>query len=608
MLKSFLAIVITLTALDASELPGVVHVTRSQLHVVQTTRSWDYLGLSTQSPSNLLHKANEGEGIIIGILDTGIYLGHVNVCKQRSFNSLEMLTGIWPESKVFDDEGFGPIPARWKGHCESGQLFNGTTDCNKKLIGAKWFIDGFQVENIRPFNTTENPHYLSPRDVNGHGTHVSSIAAGSFVRNASYKGFGKGVVSGAAPRAHIAMYKVGWNVGGSGNVSSADISRAFDEAIHDGVDLLGWKGGSLLHNSCCTNCYHKFCIAVKAAEGVGVIVARNPSDTYTLATGDNDFPCVVVDYELGTLMLFYIRSTRTPVVKISPSKTLMGSPVATKVAYFSRRGPNSIAPAILKLDIAAPGVSILAATSAVAGPLEDGGFFSMLSGTSFATPSCVRHRGTSQSNHSKLVSSCYLDQQLSQLHGRLNPPGSLYFSRAPLGSWQIHFDFGGGLANPNKAAETYLNIWLSTPPSRQTSFKVIVSSNHRVNTGYFFGSLTWTDGVHAVTSPISVRALGCSYDDHWRLTWSLISGPVGLVEPSQMVHFRLHADVLFFIVVVLFPLLFSGIRSIPSREGNSCAVEVLNGYRFAEAPEYRNGRDCPVLTTMPVSLAPSSLL
>ncbi|KAJ6866535.1 hypothetical protein NC652_037934 [Populus alba x Populus x berolinensis] len=64
-----------------------------------------------------------------------------------------------------------------------------------------------------------------------------------------------------------------------------------------------------------------------------------------------------------------------------------------------------------------------------------------------------------------------------------------------------------------------------------------------------------------------------------------------------MVHFRLHAGVLFFIVVVLFPLLCSGIRSIPSREGNSGAVEVLNGYRFAEAPEYRNGRDCPVLTS-----------
>lgn len=64
-----------------------------------------------------------------------------------------------------------------------------------------------------------------------------------------------------------------------------------------------------------------------------------------------------------------------------------------------------------------------------------------------------------------------------------------------------------------------------------------------------------------------------------------------------MVHFRLHTGVLFFTVVVLFPLLCSGIRSIPSREGNSGAVEVLNGYRFAEAPEYRNGRDCPVLTS-----------
>ena len=64
-----------------------------------------------------------------------------------------------------------------------------------------------------------------------------------------------------------------------------------------------------------------------------------------------------------------------------------------------------------------------------------------------------------------------------------------------------------------------------------------------------------------------------------------------------MVHFWLHAGVLFFTVVVLFPLLCSGIRSIPSREGNNGAVEVLNGYRFVEALEYRNGRDCPILTS-----------
>lgn len=110
-------------------------------------------------------------------------------------------------------------------------------DCNRKLIGAKWFIDGFLAENKHPFNTTENPDYLSPRDVNGHGTHTSRIAAGSFVCNASYKGLGLGEVRGGAPRACIAMYKVFWNVAPV-VCSSADLLKAFDEAIHDGVDLL----------------------------------------------------------------------------------------------------------------------------------------------------------------------------------------------------------------------------------------------------------------------------------------------------------------------------------------------------------------------------------
>ena len=29
---------------------------------------------------------------------------------------------------------------------------------------------------------------------------------------------------------------------------------------------------------------------------------------------------------------------------------------------------------------------------------------------------------------------------------------------------------------------------------------------------------------------LKFEPFGCSYDGHWRLTWSLTSGPVGLVE------------------------------------------------------------------------------
>ncbi|KAI5329346.1 hypothetical protein L3X38_028743 [Prunus dulcis] len=82
--------------------------------------------------------------------------------------------------------------------CESGEHFNATTKCNRKLIGAKWFIDGFLADNEQPFNTTEFPEFLSSRDAMGHGTHTATTIAGSFVANASYKGLGLGVVRGGA--------------------------------------------------------------------------------------------------------------------------------------------------------------------------------------------------------------------------------------------------------------------------------------------------------------------------------------------------------------------------------------------------------------------------
>lgn len=47
---------------------------------------------------------------------------------------------------------------------------------------------------------------------------------------------------------------------------------------------------------------------VKAAGGLGVIIARNPG--YNLTPCTDDFPCVAIDYELGTDILLYIRSTR----------------------------------------------------------------------------------------------------------------------------------------------------------------------------------------------------------------------------------------------------------------------------------------------------------
>ena len=48
--------------------------------------------------------------------------------------------------------------------------------------------------------------------------------------------------------------------------------------------------------------------SVRKAGGVGVIIAKHPGDV--LGPCRNDFPCIEVDYELGTKILYYIRSTR----------------------------------------------------------------------------------------------------------------------------------------------------------------------------------------------------------------------------------------------------------------------------------------------------------
>lgn len=49
------------------------------------------------------------------------------------------------------------------------------------------------------------------------------------------------------------------------------------------------------------------------------------------------------------------------------------------------------------------------------------------------------------------------------------------------------------------------DILVFNSSTQTNSFRVTISTNHKVNSGYYFGSLTWTDGKHNVTTPISVR-------------------------------------------------------------------------------------------------------
>ncbi|GKC14220.1 subtilisin-like protease SBT3.18 isoform X2, partial [Tanacetum coccineum] len=103
-----------------------------------------------------------------------------------------------------------------------------------QLVGAHYYVKGYEKE-YRTLNTSGASEYRSPRDANRHGTHTASTAVGSIVKMASFLGFRQGTARGGAPRGRLEVYNVCWE---DGKCSEADVLAAFDEAIHDGVNVI----------------------------------------------------------------------------------------------------------------------------------------------------------------------------------------------------------------------------------------------------------------------------------------------------------------------------------------------------------------------------------
>ncbi|KOM44972.1 hypothetical protein LR48_Vigan06g027800 [Vigna angularis] len=184
---------------------GILKVLPEKIYKPLTTRTPQFLGLD--KIKDMFPESNATSDIIIGLLDTG----------------------VWPESKSFDDVELGPVPMSWKGKCESGQNFS-AANCNKKLIGARFFLKGFEA-SVGPLNATQ---FRSPRDSDGHGTHTASTAAGSTVKDANLFGYASGVARGMVPQARVAIYKVCWQ----DNCVASDILAAMDAAISDNVNVI----------------------------------------------------------------------------------------------------------------------------------------------------------------------------------------------------------------------------------------------------------------------------------------------------------------------------------------------------------------------------------
>jgi subtilisin family serine protease len=282
-----------------------------------------FLGLPGGLWKGLGGPEHAGEGVIVGVLDTGIYPDH------PSFADRPDAAGAG-ESRYQGPAYQAPPASKWHGECQAGAEFPATS-CNNKLIGARYFVSGYGPENL-------NEHeFLSPRDAVGHGSHTAATAAGNYGVVPTLGGHTVGVasISGIAPRAWIAMYKVCW----AGKIvdpkkdeppqacSDSDNVAAIDAAVHDGVDVINYSLGSSS-----AQVFGPVERAFLFAVGAGVFVANAAGNTGPEAGTVGSPGAVPWLASVGATTLG--RTFQSPVT-VTPTGASGGTPVEAKGASLT---------------------------------------------------------------------------------------------------------------------------------------------------------------------------------------------------------------------------------------------------------------------------------
>ncbi|KQZ43780.1 S8 family serine peptidase [Duganella sp. Root1480D1] len=226
---------------------AVASISADEARTLDTNYTPKFLGLDTPGDglwAKLGGIDKAGENVVIGIIDGGIWPEHTSYA-DRVDNQGKPTFDV-SGTLVYD------TPSNWNGACVTGEGFT-ANHCNNKLIGARYFNAGF-LSTGRPLHWTD---FVSPRDSlagatghGGHGDHTATTAGGNSGAVGSLSGIPIGSMSGMAPRARIAAYKVCWTypdataTDGTGTKNScynSDSVAAIDQAVADGVNVLNYS-------------------------------------------------------------------------------------------------------------------------------------------------------------------------------------------------------------------------------------------------------------------------------------------------------------------------------------------------------------------------------
>ncbi|CAN6203288.1 unnamed protein product [Urochloa humidicola] len=445
-LNGFAARLTEQEAHELSRMDGVVSVFPSRTYEPLTTRSWDFLGFP-QTPKEELPL--EGD-IIVGMLDSGIWPNSPSfsdegfgpppsrwkgvcqnfTCNNKIIGARAYRNGSSAGLSPLDDEGHGShtastVAGRAVGNVSFGGLAAGVA--RGAVPGARLAVykvcwngggcgeadmlaafddaaaDGVDVISFSIGSTEPFPYFRSAQAIGSFHAMRRGVLTSAAAGNAALSG---GHVCNVAPwmlsvaassidRRFVDRIVLGNGetiVGASINTfpTLTNATLAFPAGGScDPDDLAGgsYKGKIVLCLPPQNNSRHPNDGSGPLSAGAAgvVILARAHDVAFVLP-----LPGLTVTQDEFIQIMAYVNSTSNPVATIDRTEST-GNPQAPVAASFSSPGPNLITPGILKPDLSAPGIDIIASWSMLASPTGNPNDprrvqYNIISGTSMACP------------------------------------------------------------------------------------------------------------------------------------------------------------------------------------------------------------------------------
>ncbi|CAK7347457.1 unnamed protein product [Dovyalis caffra] len=197
-------------------------------------------------------------------------------------------------------------------------------------------------------------------------------------------------------------------------------------------------------------------LVVKDSGGLGMILANTELYGEELVADAHLLPTAAVGQRTADVIKHYAFSDPKPMATISPGGTKLGVEPSPVVAAFSSRGPNLVTPEVLKPDLIAPGVNILAGWAGAVGPTglkndKRHVSFNIISGTSMSCPHV--------SGLAALIKAAHQDWSPAAIKSALMTTAYATYKNGKnildvaTGQPSTPFDFGAGHVNPVAALD-----------------------------------------------------------------------------------------------------------------------------------------------------------